>query len=367
MIKKRIVHVTFHMQIGGTEQVIYNLIENTDPSRYDVSILCLEQPVGPFGIQLQKKGYQVIALDRKPGFDFSLIIKIHRYIKLNNIDVLHCHQYSPYVYGVLGALLTECRVIFTEHGRFYPDSRKLKRVLVNPFLNMITDHITAISSATRNSLVKYENFPKSKIRIVYNGIDDSKYLLSYENSDLKESLGIGKDAYVLGTVARLDPVKNHKMMLKALKIIHQNYPEIFLIIVGDGPERKNLENLASSLQISLRVIFTGFREDADIFYKITDIFLLTSFTEGTAMTLLEAMAMGLPCIATDVGGNPEIVKDKETGFIIPSDDENSLAEKINYLFSNQEIMKQMGKAGRKRFEDNFTVKRMVEYYQEMYK
>lgn len=263
---KRVVHVTFDMSIGGTEQVIYNLIQNTNPLKYDVSILCLDQVIGSFGVQLQKKGCQITALKRQPGFDISLIRKIRCHIKQDNIDVLHCHQYTPYVYGVLSAAFTPCKVIFTEHGRFYPDQRKLKRVFINPLLNLLTDHVTAISSATRDALVQFENFPKNKISVVYNGIDDAKYMLP-QNSDLKACLGISKDAYVLGTVARLDSIKNQKMMIRALKIVLKNYPETFLIIVGDGPERKNLETFASELQVSSHVIFTGFREDTHFFIR----------------------------------------------------------------------------------------------------
>ena len=365
MSLKKVLHVTFDMSIGGAEQVIYNLIEHTDKSKYDVSILCLNQPIGLFGRQLQEKDYQITAFNRKPGFDLSLINSIRHHIIHHNIDVLHCHQYTPYVYGVLGAAFTRCKVIYTEHGRFHPDQRKLKRVLVNPLLNLFTDYVTAISSATREALVDFENFPRDTIKIVYNGIDDSRYLLP-QDSKLKKALGLKENTHILGTVARLDSIKNQKMMIKALKIVHQTYPKTFLIIVGDGPERKNLEALAAGLQISRYVIFTGFREDAYLFYKIMDIFLLTSFSEGTAMTLLEAMASSLPCIVTDVGGNPEIVKDEETGFIIPSDDEKALAQKICTLFRNRDLRGKMGQGARKRFKENFTVDKMVQAYQEMY-
>ena len=365
MSLKKVVHVTFDMQIGGAEQVINNLIENTDPSKYEVSILCLNQPIGPFGIQLREKGYKIKALNRKPGFDLSLVAQIRRFIAINNIDLLHCHQYTPYVYGVLGAAFTKCNVIYTEHGRFHPDQRKLKRVLMNPLLNLFTDYVTAISSATRESLVNFENFPRYKIKIVYNGIDDSKYQLP-QNSKLNKALGLKENTHILGTVARLDSIKNHKMMIKALKNVHQTHPETCLIIVGDGPERKNLETLVSQLQLSSHVIFTGFREDAYLFYKIMDIFLLTSFSEGTAMTLLEAMASSLPCIVTNVGGNPEIVKDEETGFIIPNNDERAFAQKICMLLRHRDLMEKMEKTARKRFEENFTVDKMVQAYQEMY-
>jgi glycosyltransferase involved in cell wall biosynthesis len=365
MSLKKVVHITFDMRIGGAEQVIYNLIEHTEKSKYDVSILCLDQPIGPFGIQLQDKGYQITALNRKPGFDFSLIAQIHRFIVTNNIDVLHCHQYTPYVYGALGSVFTQTKVIFTEHGRFYPDRRKLKRVLANPFLNLLVDHVTAISLATRDALIEFENFPGNKIRIIYNGIDDSRYIL-HQDPNLKKSLGINDYVCVLGTVARLDSIKNHRMMIKALKIIHHTYPDTVLIIVGDGPEREDLGKLTAQLEISSNVIFTGFREDVHLFYKIMDIFLLTSFSEGTAMTLLEAMASSLPCIVTGVGGNREIVKDSETGFVIQSDDVQALADKIILLLDNDELREETGRKSRLRFEANFTVDKMVKAYEALY-
>ncbi|MEW6213669.1 MAG: glycosyltransferase [Nitrospirota bacterium] len=364
-MKKKVVHVTFDMSIGGAEQVIYNLVENTDRDKYEVSIICLDHPIGTFGRQLQEKGYEIIACDRKPGFDLSVVRMIHNLIVQHNIDVLHCHQYTPYVYGLFGAAFTRAKVIFTEHGRFYPDRRRFKRILLNPLLSCFTDYVTAISMATRNALIQYENFPRKNIKVIYNGIDDSRYMLPSE-VDLRQSLGINQDALILGTVARLDPIKNQKMMIKALGIIRSKHPNSCLLIVGDGPERENLESAALELGLSSHVLFTGFREDAHRFMKIMDIFLLTSFSEGTAMTLLEAMACGLPCIVTDVGGNPEIVKDQDTGFVVSSNDEKALSKVIDMLIENGDLRKKIGMAGRKRFEANFTVDKMVGAYQGMY-
>ncbi len=363
--RTKVVHVTFDMRIGGTEQVICNLIENTDVSKYEVSILCLEQCIGPFGIKLREKGYSIISLGRKPGFDLSLVKKIHCHLISQNVDVLHCHQYTPYVYGVMGALFTKCKVIFTEHGRFYPDQKKKKRVLVNPIINLATNYITAISEATRGALAKYEKFPKSKIRVIYNGLDDTKY-----KNDRKVSrrslLGIDEETFVIGTVARLDSIKNHKMMIKTLKIVHKIHPNTFLLIVGDGPERENLERLVRKLEIASHVIFTGFKQNPFPFYSVMDVFLLTSFSEGTAMTLLESMSSNLPCVVTNVGGNPEIVKNNETGFIVPADDDQSLAELISRFINDADLMKKYGDAGRARFKEMFAVEKMVEAYEKLY-
>jgi glycosyltransferase involved in cell wall biosynthesis len=363
--RKRIAHVTFDMSIGGAEQVIYQIIENRDRRRFDVSILCLNKPMGAFGNELAKKGYDVFVFGRRPGLDVKLISWIRKYISRNKVDILHCHQYTPYVYGVLGAALTRTKVIYTEHGRFYPEQRRLKRLIVNPFLCLLTDYVTAISYATRDALVQFEKFPVGKIHVVYNGIDERKYR-GAEEEGLKESLGICDSAEVLGTVARLDAIKNQSMMLKALKIVHQTYPNTYLIIVGDGPERKRLESQAAAFGLSQYVIFAGFKVDAHRFYRIMDIFLLTSFSEGTAMTLLEAMASGVACIATDVGGNREILEDNVSGVIVPSDDELTLAERICQLINDKKVRQKIGEAGTKRFYEKFTVDKMVKAYEKMY-
>lgn len=362
---KKVAHLTFHMRTGGAEKVICSLVENLDPRKFTSSVLCLDHPVGHFAKLLMRQGYEVKTLGRKPGFDFSLVLKIRRHIAEHGIDVLHCHQYTPYVYGVLGAAFTPCRVIFTEHGRFYPDRRKVKRVLVNPLLAFITDHITAISSATADALSRYENFPKGRIGIVYNGIDGSPYR-GRGDSRLLASLGIGEGARVLGTVARLDPIKNQTMMIKALGLVHRYYPETYLLLVGDGPESESLKAFAAGRNLSSRVIFTGFREDTHRYYRCMDLFLLTSFSEGTAMTLLEAMASGLTSVVTEVGGNPEVVRDGETGFFVASDDETALAEKICRVLGDDDLRQRFGRNASLRFERCYSIEKMVSAYETIY-
>ena len=354
------------MRIGGAERVISNLIEHTNHNCYLLSILCLEKNIGPFGEDLKTKGYNVKKLDRNPGFDWTMILKIRSLIEAENIDILHCHQYTPYAYGVLAALMTHCKVVFTEHGRFYPDVRKIKRTLINPWLIKITNEVTAISEATRIALHKYENFPLNRIKVIYNGIPKSFGVDVTNNRNLEDEVGLRQNDIILGTVSRLDPIKNHSMIINALKLILEKHCNIRLLIVGDGPERSKLEKMVDSFGLGSKVIFTGYRRDTQRFYKLMDIFLLTSFSEGTAMTLLEAMATGLPCIATGVGGNPEIVLDGDTGFIVPSNDYEALAVKISVLLENPELRVKMGKAGRGRFEKHFTACQMAVQYEAIY-
>lgn len=364
-MKTNLLHVTFDMHIGGTEQVIKNLIEATDTSKYNLSIFCIETPIGPFGEMLMKKGHHIEAYNRKQGFDLKLLAKLRQYIIHNKIDVLHCHQYTPWVYGALASLLTGSKVIFTEHGRFYPDRSSWKRRYINPLLVMSTDYISAISKATRQALVDYEFIPAHKIEVIYNGINE----LQTKNSaaaELRKKLSIPLNTVVLGTIARLDPIKNHELLISAFAEIHKKYADSMLVIVGDGETRTQLEQLVNKLEVSDKVIFTGYQENPADYLELMDIFLLTSLSEGTPMTLLEAMSLSKPCIVTDVGGNPEIIQHHITGLVTPSKDQNKLVENLDLLFTDSVFRAKLGYAGRKLFEQKFTAQKMLKQYLPLY-
>jgi glycosyltransferase involved in cell wall biosynthesis len=353
------------MHIGGTEQVIKNLVEATDRSLFNTSILCIESPIGPFGKILSEQGYQIDSLSRKEGFDVRLIFQIREYIIRNSIDIVHCHQYTPWVYGVLASILTGAKVIFTEHGRFYPDRSSWKRRYINPLLVQLTDHITAISKATKQALVDFEFIPDSKIEVVYNGIAELDTKLS-ETQQLRKNLSISDDHLILGTISRLDPIKNHQLLISSFAKVLKNHPKLTLLVVGDGELRQELESLVSNLDISKNVIFTGFQPNPVAYLQLMDIFLLPSLSEGTAMTLLEAMSLSKACIVTDVGGNPEIIEDKVNGLVVPSSDEDGLAAACDTLIKDSSLRQKLGDAGRARFEKKFIIDCMLNSYQKIY-
>jgi glycosyltransferase involved in cell wall biosynthesis len=364
-MKALIMHVTFDMRIGGTEQVIKNLIEGNDKDTLDMSIFCLEQPIGPFGELLLDQGIRIDSVQRKEGFDVSVITKIRKHIKQYNIDILHCHQYTPWVYGALAAIGTSTKVIFTEHGRFYPDRSSWKRKYINPLMTLLTDDITAISKATKQALVDFEYIPEEKIDVIYNGIipvqtDSSK------TEKLKEELGINTSKKVIGTIARLDPIKNHQMMFRAFQQVVKHYSDIVLILVGDGEERQNLEELVDDLGIRDHVIFTGYISQPQHYLDCMDIFLLSSFSEGTSMTLLEAMSLSKPCVVTNAGGNPEIIKHMVNGLVTENDNQKEFAKGILKLISEGETYSHMQTNAKQRFDKLFSASLMVEQYSTIY-
>jgi glycosyltransferase involved in cell wall biosynthesis len=362
---RAIMHLTYDMRIGGTEMVIKNIIEGADKALFAMSIFCIEQPIGPWGIDLQKSGIPIDAKERKLGFDTSLIFAIRKHLKQHKIDVMHCHQYSPWVYGVLAALGTKTKVIFTEHGRFYPDSSTWKRKVVNPWLCRITDHITSISMATKQALIKFENIPEHRIDVVYNGIQPPK-VDPLKTAELRIKLKIPQDNKVIGTIARLDPIKNHKMMLEAFSLVLKDHPNTILIIVGDGEERENIIKQMKLLDIKDKVILPGYDPQPQHYLALMDLFLLSSFSEGTSMTLLEAMSLGKPCVVTDAGGNKEIISHHQNGVVTANNDAQMFAEGVKKLLSDSDTLELYGKNSSKRYSEYFSVDSMTCHFQKFF-
>ena len=362
---KKVMHITYDMRIGGTEMVIKNIVEGLDEKRFNQSIFCIEQPIGPWGEALQKSGTSIYSHPRKPGFDFSLIRSLRQQIKQSKVDILHCHQYTPWVYGVLAALGLQTQVIFTEHGRFYPDTSSWKRRLVNPIFAALTKKITAISQATKQALVNFEFLGSNRIDVIYNGIHPLQVDIN-KLSTIKSELKIAEGELVFGTIARLDPIKNHEMMINAFAKVISTNANCKLVIVGDGELMETLQSQVKALKISSKVIFTGYIAYPKEYLALIDIFLLSSFSEGTSMTLLEAMSLGKPCIATDAGGNKEIVSHEETGLITDNDDMEGFANAMVSLSENTEQMYTFGHCAKQRFDNTFTDRIMAKHYEASY-
>ena len=189
--KKRILHLAHEMGVGGTQQVIKQLVSNLDRERYECSVACTDGLIGMIGEELEQDGIGFHVFNRQPGLDRQLIRDIRSLIRSENIDLVHCHQYTPYSYGVLAAMFTDVRVVFTEHGRFYPDSYSWKRRLINPLVQRRTDAIVAISSATADALGEYEWFTRNAIEVIYNGTEVIEQTVPA--NEVKAQLGIAED------------------------------------------------------------------------------------------------------------------------------------------------------------------------------
>ena len=253
--------------------------------------------------------------------------------------------------------------MFTEHGRFYPDSASWKRRIINPFLSFFTDKITSISQATKSALAEFEYISPRRIDVIYNGITKVT-AQAKEAPAIREALSIPKDAFVLGTIARFDPIKNHLMMLDAFAAARKENPKLYLIMIGDGTERPKIESKINELNLKDFVRLTGYRPNPSNYLLLFDIFLLSSLSEGTSMTLLESLSLGIPCIVTDAGGNAEIIENNYNGAVTPNADTKAFSQAILKLAISD--LTDMRKFARERFEQRFTNTIMNEQYHAIY-
>ncbi len=358
---------------GGAARVVETLIKglSLDPSRPGTSfqplLACLDAGGEP-GDSLRRQGVKVFYLQRRPGVDWGLILRLAKLIRREEVTLVHAHQYTAYFYGALAAILAGfIKVIFTEHGRHYPDKRKPLQVLLNKaILIPCTAAVTAVSGAVKQSVVPSEGIPPERIGILLNGIEVERFKLAADNLEQRAKLGCKLADPLIGMIARLGAEKDHVTLLQAMPAVCRQVPSARLLIIGDGPKRKGLEQLASSLSLGNQVIFTGKRRDIPALLAILDLVVLSSFYEGTSVTLLEAMAAGKAIIASRVGGNPQVVVEGESGFLFKPGDSQELAQKMVYLLGNAPLRKQMGEQGRKRVEELFSGSRMVKEYEGLY-
>jgi glycosyltransferase involved in cell wall biosynthesis len=366
--KIRVLHITFDMGIGGTEQVIRNLVTGDKWPECGVQhhLCCIESPLGTWGCELQRSGVPVDVFQRKPKLDWSLVCQIHRIIQRRRIHIVHAHQYTPFTYGFLASRLTPAKVIFTEHGRFYPDSSTLKRRTVNRLMFPFVNKITAISEATKQALVDHEAIPSSRIDVIYNGIHTLPASPIEEQAQLRTELGIPQNALIFGTIARFDPIKNQTLMIRGFAEALKKYPHLRLVLVGDGPERTTLNELVAHLGITDQVIFVGYQPHPHRYVHLFDVFLLTSLSEGTSMTLLEAMSAGKPCIVSAAGGNPEIVSHNKTGLVFPNNDQAAYVAALHRLIENENDRLTMSAEAISVFDTHFTAKVMQHRFLDIY-
>lgn len=365
--KPRILHLTHEMAIGGTQQVISQLVTNLDTERFDCEIGCIDGEVGALGESLQETGTGFHVFNRGSGFDLDLVKAVRKVLKDGQFDIVHCHQYTPFVYGIFASLFTGVKVVFTEHGRFHPDSYSWKRRLVNPVLGKLTNSIVAISAATGRALAHYEWFSQNQIRVIYNGMESAAEQGSaVDAAHWREKFNIPEDVLVYGTIARFDPIKNIPMMIHAFKEVHDSNPETRLLLVGDGEDRHQLENVAREAGVADVVIFTGFQKETAKLMSLIDIYLLSSFSEGTSMTLLEAMSSGTCSIVTRVGGNVELIEHESNGIVVDSEDTAALASWMASLAADPAKRKALGEEATRVFNRQFSIATMIDGYSRLY-
>lgn len=362
--RPRVLHVLLAMGVGGAEKLAYEMVRALPSKGFEPLVCCL-QLFGPLGEALRDEGVPVYFRERIPGVDLGLIRWLRDIMRRERIDIVHAHNFTPLFFSVIASLfLPGIKIIYTEHGRLHPDTRKWKRYLFNPLLFQKVGQLVSISEMNRKAMMEIDNLP-SRIRVIRNGVPMD--VPPVDRDAKRKELGLEPSWRFVGTAARLEEIKNIPMMLKAFKQVARLFPEVRLLIAGTGPAEDDLKELARQLGIGDNVIFLGLRFDLPEIYPLFEVFLLASFTEGISLTLLESMLAGVPSVVTDVGGNPEVVVEGVTGCLVPLDDETVMAEKIVELLGNPSLSLRLGKNGQERVRRQFSFDAMMNAYCALYR
>jgi glycosyltransferase involved in cell wall biosynthesis len=358
----RVLQVVLSLNPGGTEKLVMALADRLHADLPTV-VCCLDEP-GAWADELRERGIAVHALGRQPGFQPALGLALARIATDHRATVVHAHHYSPFVYSCLArARRPSLRVVFTEHGRLSDAPPSAKRRLANRVLSRVPHAVYAVSDNLRQHIVA-EGFSPDSVGVIYNGIDIGPLPDAGARVRIRAVLGADDDVFVVGTIARLDPVKDLGTLIAAVAALADRQ-RVLLAIVGDGPERAALETVVDTLGVGAQVRFLGQRDDARDWLAGCDIYVNSSVTEGVSLTILEAMAAGLPIVATRVGGTPEVVEEG-WGRLIPARNPEALRAALEDLSQNPDLRILLGGAARRCAEDRFRLGRMIGAYREVY-
>ena len=360
----KILYVALDLDLGGLQRIVSLLIEGLDRRRFEPVLCCFDRG-GVFYDRLRAEGILGCILRRRPGpFDPALLRNLIQYVRENKIDVIHS-QNACALYAGLAGLLTGVPVIHTDHGRLVPD--KLSAIWEDWLASHCIHAVVGVSEELTDYLDSHLGIRRKKLQTIINGVDTDRFMpVSREQKNaLRANDGLTSEDLVLGTVCRFDPIKNLPFMICAMPEIVKQVPQAKLVIVGEGPIRRSLEEIVQALGMTRYVAIWPRREDIEVVLPQFDVYVCTSLSEGTSMTILEAMACGIPVVASAVGGNCSLV-DSTSGALFPLNDIEAYVSSVISLLCDPVRMAEIRVKSRSRAEKIYPLSRTVQQYQALY-
>jgi len=371
--KYLIAHVIYRFGMGGLENGLVNIINHLPDDQYQHVIICMTDH-NVFSSRLNKP-VDIYDMHKKPGKDFMLYFRLWKLFRKIKPDIVHSRNMSA-LESQLPAFLAGVPIrIHGEHGRDVHDldGHNKRYQSIRKFFRSIIDYYIPLSNDLERYLKNTIKIKKNKIVTICNGVDTEKFQYQKQADLTVPDLPSGfiKDGtIVIGTVGRLETVKDQPNLLEAfielLKSPEVTDKDIKLILVGDGSLKEQLQERVEAAQLQNKVWLTGARDDVPELMNLMTLFVLPSLAEGISNTILEAMACGLPVIATDVGGNTELIVNGQTGGIVPRADPGAIKEKCLQYIESPELLQKHGQAARKRIEEKFSIINMVQNYHNVY-
>jgi sugar transferase (PEP-CTERM/EpsH1 system associated) len=367
-----IAHIIHRLAVGGLENGLVNLINNMPPARYRHAIVCLTDYTD-FRERIRDKHIPIVALHKAEGHDLGAYVRLWRVLRHLRPAIVHTRNLSGLEHLVLAAMARIPGRVHGEHGRdiYDLDGTSIKYNLLRRAIKPFVRHYIAVSVDLSEWLVHTVGVDSRRVTQIYNGVDIQRFA---PRVGPRPPLGpegfASQDTLVVGTVGRMHAVKDQLTLVRAFLHILATVPQarawLRLVLIGDGPLRQEASQLLRTAGAESLAWLPGERQDSPDIMRAWDVFVLPSLREGISNTILEAMASGLPVVATRVGGNPELVEEGHTGQLVPPADPVSMAEAIGIYGRDRGLAVCHGRTGRQRVEHQFSMAAMVNSYLAVY-
>lgn len=370
--KYKILYVIDNLEFGGGERGFLQIMNGLNKENFAIHVA--SHPGGEFGKKISEMRVSFLPVNMLKRYNLLTILKLISIISKKGIHIVHSQgaradffarvavraTHRPYLVSTI-QMPVEGYNVSVLRKRFY--------LFFDRFFERYVDHFIVVSDSLKRTIAKDHQVDLNKISKVYNGIELDVYkpdVLGHSSKEIKENIGIKSGDFVLGAVGRLIWQKGFEDLICSLPQIVKMHPEVKLLIVGDGPLRKSLQELAKGLNVNDSIFFTGFRNDLKEILSSIDLLIIPSLLEGFPMITLEAMAMEKPIIATNIDGITEQITNEKDGILVPPKEPNEIAKAIMKLFLNQEGARRMASAARKKVEHQFSVKKMIAETEKVY-
>jgi glycosyltransferase involved in cell wall biosynthesis len=363
--RRRVCLVIDHLGMGGAQRQMIELAKRLPPEHWQPVVVSLSTEKTVFASELRAAGIPCHLIDQRGAADWRCLFRLTRLMRRMKPAVVHTWLFTADTYGRLAARACGIRRVVCAMRNTIDDLPWHYR-LVNRFLSRSTAIVTINAEAIREGLVRAGGIPDQKIRTIHNGITLDSDEPSGSQS-LPEGWPAGGGNGVVGMVARLSPQKDHRTLLEAASQIQSEMPQASWVLIGDGPQRAAIEGWIRDLGLQERVVMLGQRENARALMARMSVFVLSTHYEGCSNAVMEAMAAGVPVVATDVGGNRELIAHEQTGFLVPPRDAQALAQAVLKLLRDPAMAQGMGQRARARMKNEFSMESAACKTQSLYK
>jgi sugar transferase (PEP-CTERM/EpsH1 system associated) len=351
---------------GGMENGIVN-VTNRLPDNYRVSICALDSQE-TFSSRITRPDSEFHLLPKLgSGIDWALVRRLAKLFRSSKTDLVHSHNWGTFLYAVLAAKLAGVRIIHGEHGKNEGeiDSESAVKYWAKSILGRRVDRLVTVSQVLASEWASY-GVPASKIQWIPNGVDTERFRPRADQIDCRRKFGLPEDGRIIGSVGRLDALKNYEVLVAAFARLAPNFPDMHLALLGKGPAEQNLRNVAEQLGVSKKVYFLGHRHDPENFLAALNIFALPSKFEGMSNVVLEAMASGLPVVCADLPCHHEVFEAEKEGVLVTPCTAGTMAEALANLCDIAERRQYLSVAARKKVLAKFSIVEMVSEYERIY-